>query len=106
MVLAILMALPLGIFLVQKQQVIKSRAAVGDGTGGTVTEAPVLPCPTSSRVLPGDIDGNSCIGNADYQKWLRDKNNNNVYINKFAATCDYKEWLKAYGLGSRRCSGE
>lgn len=89
MILVVLAALPAGIFLVQKQQVIKSRASVGD----TITVTPRL----------ADTNGDECVSRADYNNWKSDTAvynsrsdfNGDGHIN----IKDYAIWLNQFKSG-------
>lgn len=84
-----MLALPLGLYLSQRQQTVRSRAS----------ELEVSPSPTAI-VLDGDIDRNGCVDMRDYDEWLRKYPNPAENPSAFD---EYKGWLQKFNAGSNIC---
>lgn len=86
---SLVIAIPLGTFLVKNQTQLQSKATVS--------------------ATAGDADGDGCVGIKDYQEWLKQKGqtgedltadfDNSGTVNED----DYNRWLSGF-QGSNRCS--
>lgn len=77
-IIVIFISIPVGIYLMQNQQILRSRATEGSGK-------------------PGDLDGNNCISLNDYNFWV------NNYSSRAGTDSSvrqkYEEWLQKYNEG-------